>query len=275
MSRARCVLHILLAVALLSPFHYATGDADDDGEDARNYRQARSIVASRRFYLSRDDLDYEPKFCSSMLASFRSAKLDVRRPIVVATDPGDIRLDSYKQRCPSVGFFGWVALSHVFFEQTKRLTREQRERELARYGTIYEGQPPFRLYEVKRTASRTDGSGYVLFSPSSYGPVRLSGALAERDDVRIAPQQSWGGYKILDVRGCEATGLLQLVDPGDTTVPARELYHGIVRFRGRDYVYALNSYFNEKRDPHYSLYFHGDKPGHYYLSVCGFLTDRR
>ena len=184
----------------------------------------------------------DEKFCRQFFEDFQTQKDMVHvQPIIKADRYDDPALAAFMGKCPTVRWIG--ALPDDDPEGYALNTRPRGQAGNRSVGTAH-----FRLYKVDINNNRKDGEEYVFYS-DGFVPEPLPG---EEPGPVEELDKTHGQYMIIDFEHCLSLGGMEAGRGGTSVVP---VYHGIIRYHGRSYLYDLNAsggyklYLNELTTP--------------------------
>ncbi len=165
-------------------------------------------------------------FCRQFFEDFRKQdkKVEHVQPIMQVDRFDDPALTAVVGKCPTVKWIGADAE-----EPGNPLNSMTYDRGRSEIGTAH-----FRLYKVDINNNRKDGAEHVFYM-DGYVPEPLPGEnLIEVEEL----DKTRGHYVVVDFEHCLSLGGVEV---GRVGMQVRPVYHGIIRYQGRSYIYDLNA----------------------------------
>jgi hypothetical protein len=170
----------------------------------------------------------DEKFCRQFFEDFQTQKDMVHvQPMIQADRYDDPALAAFVGKCPTVRWVG--ALPDDDPEGSALNTRPRGQAGNRSVGTAH-----FRLYKVDINNNRKDGAEYVFYS-DGFVPEPLPG---EEPGPVEELDKTHGQYLVVDFEYCLSLGGIEAGRGGTSVLP---VYHGIIRYHGRSYIYDLNA----------------------------------
>jgi hypothetical protein len=269
MNRLAAQLLISVSSALLANSALAQSPANDQADVAR-YRQAQQLSRAVKLLREPEFRRHQKELCTGLLKNFRSgANTTVVEPVLRTNDPRNPQFTKLQESCPAVPLLEAYDKNHNFYRTIQGLPTEKRRSQITWHSSAMEGRPPFALYETELNRNRADGPELLLFAQSFFWPTKIAGAL-DPSKIRVPPHLRYGGYKILALRDCDLTGIMEVTNPER---PGQDPLHGVISIEGRGYVYTFTSAACEGFGDVRSLGFHSFAAGNYLEPVCLFANE--
>ena len=212
-----------LAVGLLSLSLVGAAQASDSPSVAAVKAQIVTLLKSMTMTMN---YFVDEKFCRQFFKDFQTQKNIVHvQPMIQADRYDDPALAAFVDKCPKIKWVGaepdeeGVALNTI--------TRDQ-------FGNRSVSTTHFRLYKVDINNNRKDGAEHVFYS-DGFVPEPLPG---EKPMTVEELNKTYGWYVVVDFEHCLSLGG---VEAGRMGMHVRPVYHGIIQYRGRSYIYVLDS----------------------------------
>ena len=173
-------------------------------------------------------MDYfvDEQFCRQFFEDFKQqVNVEHIQPIIQADRYDDPKLAAFVDKCPEIK---WVGAE----PDEEGVALNTRPRDQA--GNRSVGTAHFRLYKVDINNNRKDGAEYVFYS-DGFVPEPLPG---EEPGPVEELDKTHGQYIVIDFERCLSLGGIEAGRGGTNALP---VYHGVIRYHGRSYLYDLNA----------------------------------
>jgi len=168
----------------------------------------------------------DEKFCRQFFEDFKKQdKIEHIQPIIHTDRYDDPKLAAFIGKCQTVKWIGAEPDDEGHALNTK--TRDQ-------FGNRFVSTAHFRLYKVDINNNRKDGAEHVFYS-DGFVPEPLPG---EEPGPVEELDKTHGQYLVVDFDQCLSLGGIEAGRGGTNVLP---VYHGIIRYHGRSYLYDLNA----------------------------------
>lgn len=211
--------------------------------EADKAQAVQRILEKRKFEISATKQGRE--FCEGFLNDFRRLKsIELIEPDVTADSYDDPVWQPYRRRCTNMAseLFDAYQCEARNFEIIQQMPKEEREDLYKSSCAHYRGITRFKHYLVDINNNPRDGREHVFYYERSRGPLNKPGA-----------QQFYasGQYSVIDLDRCELKGAVVAHDPYEDSQPVRRLqnYSGIIRYKGKHYVFDLFEPITIESDP--------------------------
>lgn len=216
--------------------------------EADKAERIKQIMAKREFFES-TRLGGTPAFCRTFIRDFRQQTgIEFVEPDAKADRYDAPVWQPYKTRCASLaaGVFDSYLCEPKIAETIERLPKDQRNAEYKRSCQHYRGTMNFKHFLVDINDNPKDGKEHVFYHEREEGPLNRSGAELNFGN---------GGYWIVDLDRCELKGGSRTTDPYsyDSYLRPLENYNGIIRYKGKHYIFDLYQGEDDLKNPSYGL----------------------
>ena len=217
MNRAICQVVLGLIVMLVVPVW-----AGEVGAPPSVKEQIVKLLASISMKMN---FSIDEKFCRQFFEDFKKQhKIEYVQPIIQADRVDDPKLAPFFAKCPTVKWIG-----DETDEPGYRLNTKEFRHQLA---PTLVGTAHFRLYKVDIDNNKANGKEHVFYSDKF---VREPPPGEELPPVHEGDNTS-GEYVAVDFEDCAVLGGVTVGDGGTPEFP---IYNGVIRYRGRLYLYDL------------------------------------
>ncbi len=201
------------------------------------------------------EFGYDLNFCTAFLKNFKEQKgIEHIKPILETDDYNDPKLQAYLSKCPKISLNKKVTYVPRIWEMIKELPEEEQEQ----YGHVYYATKGFKLYKVNIDNSEKNGDEYVLYSEGFY-------------EEKLKRFDDKGKYSIAYLETCEVKGGVGTWAQFNYEKKKQiENYNGILRYKGKIYVFDLNEWAGNIPGLRYLDLWEFDKKQENMVKVCSF-----
>ncbi len=149
----------------------------------------------------------------------------------------------HRGRCTNLAseFFDSYHCEPKIAESIERLPKDQRDSQYKSSCRHYRGTANFKHYLVDINNNSKDGKEHVFYYERAQGPLN-------RPDAKL--NYANGGYRVIDFDRCELKGGSPTNDPYSYFYKRPlENYNGIIRYRGKHYIFDLADLDGSDRNP--------------------------
>jgi len=238
------VLTALMISGAVSSLEAADLIGQREADKAEGIKQ---IMARRKFEMRPVVKEENRAFCQAFLGDFQLQKnIEFIEPDIRTDSYDDPVWQLYRARCPNLGLFDSYACEPKIAESIERLPKEQREEHYKNSCRNYRGTANFKHYLVDINNNAKDGKEHVFYYERAQGPLN-------RPDSKL--NYANGGYSVIDLDRCELKGGAPTNDPYSYFYKRPlENHSGIIRYKGKHYIFDLADLDASDRDPDNPIY---------------------
>jgi len=228
----------------------------------------KRVVTNRKFEMTVAVASRNRAFCQSFLHDFLQQKnIEFVEPDARGDRYDDAIWQPYKSRCTNLASepFDVYQCEPRIAQAIDQLPKGQRDSEYRSSCQHYRGTANFKHYLVDINNNPKDGTENVFYFERVEGPLNVPGA------QRIVGN---GGYSVIDLDRCELKGASRITDPYSySDKRPLENYNGIIKYKGKYYIFDLSDLDRTLRLDGYSTY--SDQVEPRLGTVCAFESERR
>jgi len=225
----------------------------------------KRILVKRKFQMTSTVRDQNKGFCQAFLQDFGLQRnIEFIEPDAKADSYDDPAWQPYRGRCTNLAseLFDSYQCEPKIAQAIEQLPQDQRDSQYRSSCQHYRGTANFKHYLVDINNNPKDGKEHVFYYERAQGPLNMPNAQLIYGN---------GGYSVIDLDRCELKGGSRTNDPYSYFHKRPlETYNGIIKYKGRHYIFDLADLDGTLRLDRYGTYSPRVEPR--LGPVCAFST---